>query len=204
MQLTEQVLRFPVYYAFKDESTANVNEYISELKKNADANRDLPQVPQTGFRRLFFTGEEFLLSVNRLQSAIINFFNVDVFYGIVGQSSGDKPIIAVSASYDALSSAPELSTSMTNSASQAIAVIAMSKQFATIADELKATSFVYDVAFFLTPTGSLNFQGTTKFIEYMPSSIKDRIEFVVCLDSLAHQLNADYSTLFVKVNPMQQ
>eukprot|EP00351_Strombidinopsis_sp_SopsisLIS2011_P001567 CAMPEP_0116876312 /NCGR_PEP_ID=MMETSP0463-20121206/8280_1 /TAXON_ID=181622 /ORGANISM="Strombidinopsis sp, Strain SopsisLIS2011" /LENGTH=80 /DNA_ID=CAMNT_0004522843 /DNA_START=741 /DNA_END=983 /DNA_ORIENTATION=- len=80
----------------------------------------------------------------------------------------------------------------------------MSKQFAAIADDLKATSFVYDVAFFLTPTGSLNYQGTTKFIEYMPSSIKDRIEFVVCLDSLAHQLGDEHSSLFVKINPMQQ
>jgi len=131
MQLTSDNLRFPVYYAFRDDdSSSNVNLYIDELKKQADLVRGTPDVPQVGFRRLFGTGEEFLLSVNRLQSAVINFFNVDVFYGILSSqasSQGEKPIIAVSASYDALSSAPELSTSMANSASHAMAVIAMSK-----------------------------------------------------------------------------
>lgn len=87
MHLTNDNLKFPVYYAFRDDdSSSNVNQYIDELKKQAELTRGLPDVPQTGFRRLFGTGEEFLLSVNRLQSALINYFNVDVFFGILSSS----------------------------------------------------------------------------------------------------------------------
>lgn len=84
MQLTNENLKFPVYYAFRDDvSSSNINQYIDELKNQAELTKGMPDVPITGFRRLFGTGEEFLLSVNRLQSAVINFFNVDVFYGIL-------------------------------------------------------------------------------------------------------------------------
>lgn len=63
--------------------------------------------------------------------------------------------------------------------------------------EFGAQKFKYDLAFFLTPTGSLNFQGTTKFIDYMQSNIKDRIELVICLDSFAH-MGPENNSLFVK------
>jgi len=42
MQLTQEAIKFPVYYAFKDETTTNVNEYLSELKKSAVETSDLP------------------------------------------------------------------------------------------------------------------------------------------------------------------
>lgn len=93
---------------------------------------------------------------------------------------------------------------MSNSASHAMAVIAMSKQFAQVMNggEFGAQKFKFDLAFFLTPTGSLNHQGTTKFIDYMPSNIKDRIELVICLDSLAH-MGVEKSNLFVKHSSKQ-
>jgi len=69
-------------------------------------------------------------------------------------------------------------------------------------DEFGSQKFKFDLAFFLTPTGSLNHQGTTKFIDYMPSSIKDRIELVICLDSLAH-MGVEKNNLFVKHSAKQ-
>lgn len=68
--------------------------------------------------------------------------------------------------------------------------------------DLAAQKFKFDLAFFLTPTGSLNYQGTSKFIDYMPSNIKDRIELVICLDSLAN-MGADQNNLYVKHSSKQ-
>lgn len=38
----------------------------------------------------------------------------------------------------------------------------------------------------MTPTGSLNQEGTKKFIEHLVSNIKERIKFVICLDALTN------------------
>lgn len=38
----------------------------------------------------------------------------------------------------------------------------------------------------LTPTGSLNHEGSSKFVEHVPSNIRDRIKLAVCLDSLVN------------------
>lgn len=45
--------------------------------------------------------------------------------------------------------------------------------------------------FILTPTGSLNYDGTARFIEHIPSNLRERIKFAVSLDALVSSQTPD-------------
>merc|ERR1711957_1071371 len=56
----------------------------------------------------------------------------------------------------------------------------------------------YDILFVLTSAGSLNYEGTQKFIEKLDPNIAENLHFVLCLDSLAptsSELNLHVSRL---------
>lgn len=115
---------------------------------------------------------------------------MDVIYGQMnfrdsGSQADLNPLIAISASYDSLAISPELSFSMASGASSVIAQLQISKIFSQLMNELNsgdANKFKYDLLFILTPTGSLNHEATTKFVEHLPSNLKERIKLVICLD----------------------
>lgn len=47
--------------------------------------------------------------------------------------------------------------------------------------------------FILTPTGSLNYEATGRFIDHLQSNIKERIKLVISLDSLTDASSLDHS-----------
>lgn len=47
--------------------------------------------------------------------------------------------------------------------------------------------------FILTPTGSLNYEATGKFIDNLQSNIKERVKLVLCLDALSNIASGDKS-----------
>ncbi len=93
--------------------------------------------------------------------------NLDVFYGMVDfketkqlvQMEEKNPLIAISASYDALSISPELSVSLENSGAGLMAALQLSRMFQTLkaseGAKVQGKSFKYDLMFILTPTASL-------------------------------------------------
>jgi hypothetical protein len=92
----------------------------------------------------------------------------------------------VFASYDSLSISPESSTGLNSNGSGTIALLELSRIFAKLSKSMQGSfSPNYDLLFVLTPTGSLNFEATTFFIDTLKESIKERIKFSICLDSLA-------------------
>lgn len=98
-----------------------------------------------------------------------------------------KSIIAISTSYDALAISPELSIALENSASGLLGSLELSRIFSKLSLDLQQVNrFKFDLLFILTPTGSMNFEATSKFIDHLQSNIKERIKLVLCLDSLSN------------------
>jgi len=127
---------------------------------------------------------------------------VDVFYGLLNfrekkgeqsqvQISEQNPVIVVSASYDALSISPELSYAMSSSGTGVIALLQLSKIFSQVVSELTPTAFKFDLLFVLSPSSSLNYDATSKFIDNLQGNIKERIRLVLCLDGLAADKPSD-------------
>eukprot|EP00349_Pseudokeronopsis_sp_Brazil_P002167 CAMPEP_0202964560 /NCGR_PEP_ID=MMETSP1396-20130829/8636_1 /ASSEMBLY_ACC=CAM_ASM_000872 /TAXON_ID= /ORGANISM="Pseudokeronopsis sp., Strain Brazil" /LENGTH=140 /DNA_ID=CAMNT_0049686747 /DNA_START=563 /DNA_END=985 /DNA_ORIENTATION=+ len=134
---------------------------------------------------------------------MVKSINVNVLYAIhsfagQGPSSADtNPLIAISASYDSFAISPELSTSIENGGSGLIGLLELSRIFSQITNELtELANFGYDLMFILTPTSSLNYEATGKFVEHMQSNIKERIKLVICLDALSN-LISQQKELFV-------
>jgi hypothetical protein len=83
-----------------------------------------------------------------------------------------KPLIAFSASYDALGAAPTMHAGHEASLSPLLAILYLSKVFSS---EFKAVPRRFDLIFILTPSGSLNHDATEKFLDYIPSNVKSKI-----------------------------
>jgi hypothetical protein len=49
----------------------------------------------------------------------------------------------------------------------------------------------------MTPTASLGYEATSKFLDHITSSIKERIKMVICLDALSDLFGSSSKTLFV-------
>ena len=141
--------------------------------------------------------------LNANEPKLLTALNLDVIYGQVSfkdtqDQSDQNPIIALSASYDALAISPELSYSLESSGSNVIAALQVSKIFSQLLSDMQQYSsssssgnnFKYDLLFVLTPSGSLNHEATSKYVEHLPSSLKDRIKLVLCLDTIVSSLNS--------------
>lgn len=76
---------------------------------------------------------------------------------------------------------------MEATASAVIANLQLSKIFSHLLSELQQVSnFNHDLMFILTPTGSINNEGTSRFIDHLQSNLKERIRMVICLDHLVN------------------
>jgi hypothetical protein len=74
---------------------------------------------------------------------------------------------------------------METSGSSILALLQTSKIFSNLLAELQnSNNFKFDLLFILTPTGSLNHEGTAKFIDHIPSNVRERIKFAISLDQL--------------------
>ena len=116
--------------------------------------------------------------------------NLDVIYGIEQTTTPDgRPIIAFSAGYDALSAAPAMPSGIEASVSPILAVLYMSRVFNRQFGNVKQR---FDLMYVLTPGASFGYEPSAKFVDYMPGSIKSKIQLVVCLDQLIDSTQSDY------------
>ena len=60
----------------------------------------------------------------------------------------------------------------------------------------------FDILFILTPTGSMNHEGTAKFVDHLQSNLKERIKFVICLDSIVDILKSPIEYLYMFTGPV--
>jgi hypothetical protein len=118
----------------------------------------------------------------KAHSKSVKDFNLDVMYSIESKDQGDtKPLLAISASYDSFGAAPTLSSGFESSLSPILGVLHMSRVFKR---EFQHIPQRFDLMFILTPSGSLNYQATEKYLDYLQGNIKSKIQLVVCLDQL--------------------
>ena len=77
--------------------------------------------------------------------------------------------------------APSVSSGVQTSVSPVLGLLALSRIFG---QEFASLPSKYELMFILNPSASLDFQASSKFIDYLSSSIKNRIQLVICLDTL--------------------
>ena len=108
---------------------------------------------------------------------------MDVIYGVQMTPDKDlKPIIAISVGYDSFGAAPVLPSGIEASLSPLLALMHMSRSFGR--QYVQSVKSRYDLMFILTPTSSLGYSATSKFLDYIQGTLKSKIQLVVCLDQL--------------------
>lgn len=107
----------------------------------------------------------------------------------------EKPIIAVSASFDAMGVAPTLPAGAQVSLSPLLATLALSRIFGKEFDRLQSK---YELMLILTPGASLNYEASEKFIESISAQIRSRISLLICLDDI---VGSEPHRLFVFDSP---
>ena len=117
------------------------------------------------------------------KKSMVGELNMDVFYGVQTASEKEtKPIIAISAGYDSFGAAPSLPSGIEASLSPLLAVMHMSRTFGKQFVQIVKSRF--DLMFILTPSSSLGYTATSKFLDYIQGTLKSKIQLVVCLDQL--------------------
>ncbi|TNV81984.1 hypothetical protein FGO68_gene14046 [Halteria grandinella] len=201
MILSKQSLEIPVYFVKEEEQTVafyNEQREVAFLKATG-------QIRSQNWWSQLFSIEipEFVAFTNPGEATVQEENTVEVFYSLLSFSSvpdSNRPIIAISASYDALSIAPELSIGMGASGASLLAVLSLAKIFNEVkhSKRFNASDFEYDILFILSPTASLKYEATQQFLEILKTNIRESIRLVVCLDSLIDQYNnIDEQLLYV-------
>lgn len=134
--------------------------------------------------------------------ALIDSLELSVLYGVFKTDeeirSSDKPLILVTASYDFLSIAPTMGKGI-NAASGIMAVYDLSRIFSQLLEDPKLRdNSEYDFMFVLTPGSFMNYELSGQFIESLNDKIKEKVKFVLSLDSLAY--SNDLSLYFGSIN----
>ncbi|EKX35240.1 hypothetical protein GUITHDRAFT_146649 [Guillardia theta CCMP2712] len=166
--LAKMRVNAPVYFAFESNQTQN-------LKRMLEANPGEVQLSATG-----------LVSptkASNVQGA--NFQGWLPGRGGGEESSSSRPIIAIVAHYDTLGVAPELAVGLDSNGSGMIALLQLAKLFSKLYSS-KRQQGMYDIVFVLTGAGKSEFTGTKYWLEHTDSRLLDRIEFVLCLDSIGY------------------
>lgn len=117
------------------------------------------------------------------KTSVTEDLNMDVFYGVESNSENEgKPVLAISTSYDAFGAAPVLPSGVESSLSPLLGILYMSRVFGKQFTQTVQTRF--DLMFILTPGGSLGYEASSKFVDYIQGTLKSKIGLVVCLDQL--------------------
>merc|ERR1719464_1138294 len=112
--------------------------------------------------------DELVLSVKpqSYKTTVTENLNLGVFYGVEsGSESEGKPVLAISASYDAFGAAPGMPSGVESSLSPVLGILYMSRVFGKQFTQHVHTRF--DLMFILTPGGSLGYEASSKFVDYI-------------------------------------
>ena len=191
--LVSHKINIPILFTFEDESKLTVYEELKEraVQKKAGEVSENP---------LFHSIPNFEIKSSYAQLAAN--LELSVLYGVLASDkefrSSSKPIVMVTASYDYMSIAPGMGKGI-NAASGMMGVFELSRIFSQLLEDIKLKdSADVDLMFALTPGSFMGYEPSGQFIESLNGKLKDRIKFVLCLDSLAY--NNDLSMNFGSVN----
>ena len=146
--MTSQSVQFPVFFTFETKELLTWYSMLANNEKRAIS--------------------DLVLSVKPLsyKTSVTEDLNMDVFYGVEQSSESDaKPVLAISTSYDAFGAAPVLPSGVETSLSPLLGLLYMSRIFGKQFTQLVQTRF--DLMFILTPGGSLGYEATSKFVDYI-------------------------------------
>lgn len=174
-------LNIPIYFTFEDFYKLQVyDELKNEINKKQSGssveNLLMKTTPQ--------------LEVKAVDPRLISTLELGVLYGTIKSDeeirNSNKPMILVTASYDFMTIAPGISKGI-NAASGIMAVFDLSKFFTQLMEDpkFKETS-EYDFMFVLTPGSFMNYELSGHFIDSLNDKIKERISFILSLDSIAY------------------
>jgi len=84
-------------------------------------------------------------------------------------------------SFDSLGIAPSLPAGAQVSLSPLLTAMALNRLFG---QEFAHLPSKYELMLIFTPSASINYEASGKFIESLPSQIRSRIQLIVCLDDM--------------------
>ena len=106
--------------------------------------------------------------------------------GLTSEVDAHLPTIAIVANYDSLSAIPSLAKGANSNGSGVVAVLELARLFSKIYRQPRSR-VAFNFLFVLTGASKFNYAGTKFWIERMERDILDRIDFVLCLDSIASE-----------------
>nr|CAG4634664.1 EOG090X02MW [Alona affinis] len=193
--LLSQEILIPVYFTYQssqlDEIYASIKE--STMKDSATS------AAQALLGAVFANGYQ--LAVNGNQAKLLPDQQITNIQGkLPGFSMEELPVVAVVAHYDAFGAAPDLAFGSDSNASGVAALLEIVRLLSRLASQPNQTGLPrFNLAFFLTGGGKLNFLGSKKVLEDQLDSVdgglfQDTI-FALCLDSLGNgdELNVHVS-----------
>lgn len=179
--LATHKLNIPIYFTFEDfEKSKMYDDLKNEHKKKLDGTAD----------GNIFTRKLLTLEVKAADPVLTPSLELPVLYGTFKSDeeirNTNKPLILITASSDFLTIAPGMSRGI-NSASGMMAVYDISRYFSQLLEDPKLKeSAEFDFMFALTPGSWMNYELSGQFIESLNDKIKERISFIISLDSLAY------------------
>ena len=163
--LSTKQVPFPVFFTFETEELLNWYGMLANKEERAISELVISVKPQS------------------YKTTVVEDLNMDVFYGIESSSENSgRPVVAISTSYDAFGAAPGLPSGVETSLSPLLGILYMSRVFGKQFTQTVQTRF--DLMFILTPGGSLGYEASSKFVDYIQGTLKSKISLVICLDQL--------------------
>lgn len=195
--LSSHKINIPIYFTVENEQKLQLHNELSLEREERQ---------KYGESYNIFTKTTTYFQVNAADPQIEDTLELSVLYGVLKTNeeirNSDKNLILITASYDYLSIAPGMGGGI-NTASGVLAVYDLSKLFAQLLDDSRLKdSASYDLMFILTPGSFLNYEPSAQFIESLNPKIKEKIKFILCLDSIAY--NNTLTMHMGNINPMDK
>ncbi|XP_073999451.1 BOS complex subunit NCLN isoform X2 [Rhodnius prolixus] len=188
--LTAEELSLPVYLIGW---SAEVEKILDEVMGSLD--EEGPGARSSGMDALaaIFSKNGYQVVVSAPRPAPRNDAAVTSIQGkLAGYGVEDKlPTIVIVAYYDAQSIAPELSFGAESNASGVVMLLELARLLSLLYSNSRTHGHV-NIVFLISGGGSLNYQGSKKWLEdqleSVDSTLLQDVQFVLCLDSVAQPL----------------
>ncbi|KAL8263225.1 hypothetical protein R6Q59_024574 [Mikania micrantha] len=178
-KLIHRAIQYPVYFAFECKDLAFV---LADIRKNDAFGQ--PATATIGRHKLMVT------STAPKQIASPTIINIQGWLpGMkTDQDSSQLPTIAILASYDTFGAAPAISVGSDSNGSGVVALLEIARLFSILYSNPN-TRGSYNILFGLTSGGPYNYYGTEKWLRSFNQSLRESIDYAICLNSLSSAKN---------------
>ncbi|KAL8204882.1 hypothetical protein R6Q57_010505 [Mikania cordata] len=178
-KLIHRAIQYPVYFAFECQDLAIV---LADIRKNDAFGQ--PATATIGRHKLMVTSP----APKKLASPTI----INIQGWLLGmktdQDSSQLPTIAILASYDTFGAAPAISVGSDSNGSGVVALLEIARLFSILYSNPN-TRGSYNIFFGLTSGGPYNYYGTEKWLRSFNQSLRESIDYAICLISLSSAKN---------------